>query len=156
TLGPRLRRSRLDRRDERLRSPLHLATYPLAWASIGVAVLALKLFAAVTTLALVAVVARIAPSRGVDPLRAAAVVGLNPLVLVHLVGRPHNDGAAMLAAMVGVGATLAGAELGGGASFVAAVGVKASAGLAAPFALLGARRRGRFLLGVLLAAAALA
>jgi hypothetical protein len=132
-----------------------LATYPLGWASIGVAVLALKLFAAATTLALVALVARIAPSRGVDPLRAAAFVGLNPLVLVHVVGGPHNDGAAMLAAMAGVGATLAAAELGGGASFVAAVGVKASAGLAAPFALLGAGRRGRFVLGVLLGAAAL-
>ncbi len=132
-----------------------LATYPLAWASIGVAVLALKVFAAVTTLALVAIVARIAPSRGVDPLRAAAFVGLNPLVLVHVVGGPHNDGAAMLLATIGVGVTLAGADLGGGASFVAAVGVKASAGLAAPFALLGARRRGRFLLGVLLGAVAL-
>src|SRR6476661_7542980 len=55
-----------------------LGTYPLAWVSVGTAVLALKLFAALTTLALVAVVTRIAPSRGVDPLRAAAFVGLNP------------------------------------------------------------------------------
>jgi Glycosyltransferase family 87 len=132
-----------------------LATYPLAWASIGFAVLALKLFAAVTTLALVALVARIAPPRGVDPLRAAAFVGLNPLVLVHVVGGPHNDGAAMLAAIAGVGATLAAAELGGGASFAAAVGVKAAAGLSAPFALLGARRRGRFVLGLLAGVAAL-
>jgi alpha-1,6-mannosyltransferase len=132
-----------------------LATYPLAWTSIGTAVLALKLFAAATTLALVALVARIAPSRGVDPVRAAAFVGLNPLVLVHVVGGPHNDGAAMLGAMAGVGATLAAVEIGAGASFVAAVGVKASAGLAAPFALLGARRRGRFALGVALGGAAL-
>ena len=59
-----------------------------------------------TTLALAALVARLAPARGVDPLRAAAFVGLNPLVLVHVVGGPHNDGAAMLLAMLGVGATL--------------------------------------------------
>ena len=33
-----------------------------------------------------------APARGVDPLRAAAFVALNPLVLVHVVGGAHNDG----------------------------------------------------------------
>ncbi|MFI5027990.1 MAG: hypothetical protein ACHQCF_03290, partial [Solirubrobacterales bacterium] len=120
--------------------------------SIGGAVLTLKLFAGVTTLALAALVGRLAAARGVSPLRAAAFVGLNPLVLVHVVGGAHNDGAAMLCAMLGVGATLAAEELGGGAAFVAAIGIKASVGFAAPFALIGARRRGRFLLG---AAAAL-
>ena len=131
-----------------------LGTYPLAWVSVGTAVLALKLFAALTTLALVAVVTRIAPSRGVDPLRAAAFVGLNPLVLVHVVGGPHNDGAAMLLAMLGVGATLTAAELAGGVSFVAAVGIKASAGLAAPFALLGTKQPRRLMFGLLLGAVA--
>src|SRR4029077_19855889 len=92
-------------------------------------------------------VARLAPARGVEPLRAAAFVGLNPLVLVHVVGGPHNDGAAILFAMLGVAATLAAAELAGGGAFIAALGIKASVAFAGPFALLGARRRGRFLLG---------
>jgi hypothetical protein len=122
-------------------------TYPLAWLSVGAAVVTLKVFVGATTLALVALVARLAAARGVDPLRAAAFVGLNPLVLVHVVGGPHNDGIAMLCAMLGVGATLAAEELGGGLGFAAAVGVKASAAFAAPFALLGARRRARFVLG---------
>jgi hypothetical protein len=126
-----------------------LGTYPLAWVSIGAAVLALKLLAALSVLALVLLVSRLAPSRGVDPLRAAAFVGLNPLVLVHVVGGAHNDGAAMLLATLGVAATLAVEELGGGVAFAAALGIKASAAFAAPFALIGARRRRRFLLGAL-------
>ena len=133
-----------------------LGTYPLAALSLGGAVLALKLFAAATTLALTALVARLAAVRGTDPLRAAALVGLNPLVLVHVVGGPHNDGAAMLFAMLGVGAVLAAADLGGGVAFVAAAGVKASALFVAPFALLGAGRRSRFLLGGVIALALLA
>jgi hypothetical protein len=126
-----------------------LATYPLARLPIDLTVLALKAVSAAATLALAVLVARLAPARGVDPLRAAAFVALNPLVLVHVVGGAHNDVLAMLAAMLGVGATLAAAEGIGGAGFVVAVAVKASAGFAAPFALLGAGRRRRFLLGAL-------
>jgi Glycosyltransferase family 87 len=126
-----------------------LGTYPLGWVSVGTAVLGLKLFAALTTVALVALVARLAPARGVDPLRAAAFVGLNPLVLVHVVGGAHNDGGAMLLAMLGAGAALQAEELGAGAAFAASVGIKASAAFVAPFALIGARRRARFLLGLM-------
>ncbi len=70
-----------------------LATYPLAWLSVGSSICVLKLERRGAALALAALVARLAPSRGVEPLRAAAFVGLNPLVLVHVVGGPHNDGA---------------------------------------------------------------
>jgi hypothetical protein len=132
-----------------------LGTYPLAWLPVGTAVLALKLFAGVTTVVLAMLVARLAAARGVEPLRAAAFVGLNPLVLVHVVGGPHNDGAAVLLAMLGVAAVLAAEELGGGAAFAAAAGIKATAVFAAPFALLGSRRRGRFLLGGLVGLALL-
>ena len=82
---------------------------------MGSSVLVLKLSAAAAALALVAVVARLAPSRGVEPVRAAAFVGLNPLVLVHVVGGPHNDGLAMLLAMLAVAAALGAAEASGGA-----------------------------------------
>lgn len=132
-----------------------LGTYTLAHASIGTAVFALKLFAALTTIALVWVVARIAPARGVDPVRAAAFVGLNPLVLVHVVGGPHNDGAAMLMAMLGVGAVLVAEEATGGFALALTAGFKASALFAAPFALLGARRRWRVIAGALAGAVAL-
>ena len=81
-------------------------------------------------------------------MRAAAFVGLNPLLLVHVVGGPHNDGLAMLLAMLGVAAVLGAAEASGGAAFVLAAGIKASGAFAMPFALLGTGvRRGRFLLG---------
>jgi alpha-1,6-mannosyltransferase len=133
-----------------------LASYSLAKLPVGTAVLALKAVSAASTLVLALIVARIAPARGVDPVRAAAFVALNPLVLVHVVGGPHNDVLAMVFAMLAAGATLAVAEGVAGAGFVVAVAVKASAGFAAPFALLGATRRRRMLLGALAAAVPIA
>ncbi len=131
-----------------------LATYPLAWLPVGAAVAVLKGVAALSVLALAVLVGRIAAWRGVDPLRAAAFVALNPLVLVHVVGGAHNDGLTMLAVMAGVAGVLAARELSGGFAFVAAIAVKASALVVAPFALVGARRRGVLLLGELIAAVA--
>jgi glycosyl transferase family 87 len=115
-----------------------LATYPLAWLPVGAAVAALKAAAAVSVLGLAAVVSRLAAWRGADPLRAAAFVALNPLVLVHVVGGAHNDGLTMLLAMLGVAAVLSAREAAGGAALLGAILVKASAAVIAPFALLGA------------------
>jgi hypothetical protein len=111
-----------------------LASYPLAWLTVGGAVYALKAASALAVFATAAIVARLAPSRGVDPLRAAAFVALNPLVLVHVVGGPHNDAFAVLLTTVGVAAMLAGRETSAGASFIAAIAVKASALITVPFA----------------------
>lgn len=133
-----------------------LATYPLAWLPVGLAVAVLKGVAALSVGALALLVARIASWRGIDPLRAAAFVALNPLVLVHVVGGAHNDGLTMLLAMLAVAALLSGRELAAGAGFVAAFAVKASAIVVAPFALLGTRHRARLLLGELVAALAIA
>lgn len=113
-----------------------LASYPLAALPAGVAVYALKAVAALSVLALAALVARLAPLRGIEPLRAAAFVALNPLVLVHVVGGGHNDGLAMLLAVAGCAAVLSLRELSAGASLIAAVAVKASAAFVMPFALL--------------------
>jgi alpha-1,6-mannosyltransferase len=113
-----------------------LATYPLAALPVGVAVSVLKATSAIAVLALAALVARLAPLRGVDPLRAAAFVALNPLVLVHVVGGPHNDSFAILLMMLGVTGILTAREASAGAALVAAVAIKASAAVAAPFALL--------------------
>jgi glycosyl transferase family 87 len=112
-----------------------LATYPLAWLPVGLAIAVLKAVAALSVLGLAAVVARIAAWRGVDPLRAAAFVALNPLVLVHVVGGAHNDGLTLLLAMLAVAAILSAREASGGAALVAAAAIKSSALFIAPFAL---------------------
>jgi hypothetical protein len=124
-----------------------LATYPLAWLPVGVAVAVLKAVAALSVLGLAAVVSRLAAWRGAEPLRAAAFVALNPLVLVHVVGGGHNDGLTMLLAMLAVAAILSAREAAGGGALVAAIAVKASASFLAPFALIAAakpRPTGRF------------
>jgi len=133
-----------------------LATYPLAWLPVGLAIAALKAVAALSVLGLAVVVSRLAARRGADPLRAAAFVALNPLVLVHVVGGAHNDGLTMLLAMLAVAAILSARELSGGVALVAAAATKASTLFIAPFALLGAHRRGRLLSGALLAMTAIA
>jgi hypothetical protein len=117
-----------------------LATYPLAWLPVGLAVAALKATAAISVLLLAVLVARLASVRGLDPLRAAAFVALNPLVLVHVVGGAHNDGLAMLLATLGVAALLIARPTAGGASFAAAFAIKAPTAFAAPFALLATAR----------------
>ncbi|HET7507348.1 MAG TPA: polyprenol phosphomannose-dependent alpha 1,6 mannosyltransferase MptB [Solirubrobacterales bacterium] len=132
-----------------------LATYPLAWLPVGAAVAVLKAVAALSVLGIAALSARIAAWRGIDPLRAAAFVALNPLVLVHVVGGAHNDALTMLLAMLAVATVLSSRELSAGAALAAAVATKLSAGFIAPFALVGAERRGRLLLGAAGAAAAI-
>jgi alpha-1,6-mannosyltransferase len=118
-----------------------LATYPLAWLPVGLAIAVLKAVAALSVLGLAAVVARLAAWRGVDPLRAAAFVALNPLILVHVVGGAHNDGLTMLLAMLGVAAILSAREASGGAALLAAAATKASALFIAPFAVLATAKQ---------------
>ena len=133
-----------------------LATYPLGLIGVPVALWALKAVSALSVLGIAALVARLAAARGIAPAPAAALVALNPLVLVHVIGGPHNDGLMALAVLAGVALVLGGSEAGGGASLLAGVAVKGSAALAAPFALLGAgtaRRRARLLAGAAMAAA---
>jgi hypothetical protein len=128
--------------------PLYtLATYPTGLMSVPAALWTHKVTAAISVLALAALVARLARERGVEPSSAAAFVALNPLVLVHVVGGAHNDGLLMLVVMGAVALLLAGRELASGGAVAAAVAVKASAAFVAPFALLGSRRRLSFLTG---------
>jgi hypothetical protein len=156
-----------------------LATYPLAWVSVPVALWLLKGVAAVSVLGLAALVAHIAPGRGLDPRRGLVMVALNPLVLVHVVGGAHNDATTMLFAVAGCAAVLGLREASGGGALVSAVALKVSSAFVIPFALLGTRPRlmgrkpthsvgnrpvdplglgggvGRFLFGVALALAAI-
>jgi len=117
-----------------------LATYPLAKLPVDGAVYALKAGSAAAVLAIAVLVARLAPARGIEPLRAAAFVALNPLVLVHVVGGPHNDALAVLLVTVGIAGVLGARETPAGAAFLGAIAIKASAAIALPFALLSALR----------------
>jgi alpha-1,6-mannosyltransferase len=118
-----------------------LATYPLAWLSLPLAVWGLKLMACLASLGCVALVWRIAGQLGRSPLRAVAVFGLNPLLLVWTVGGAHNDVLMLALALAAVTFVLGSRERLGGAAIVAAAAVKATAGLALPFLLLARRRR---------------
>ena len=130
-----------------------LGSYPLALVGVPGALWAMKAISAGSVLAIAALVARLAARRGLAPEPAAALVALNPLVLAHVVGGPHNDGLMMLALCSGVYLLLDGRAASGGAGIVAAVGIKASAAFAAPFALLGSRSRVSLILGGAAAAA---
>ena len=118
-----------------------LATYPLAKVGVPVAFWALKAVAALASAGVVALTWRCASALWRDPTFAALVVGLNPLVLVHVVGGAHNDALMMLLVMGGVTAALLARERLAGALVAVAVAVKASAGLVLPFFVIGARRR---------------
>jgi len=121
-----------------------VATFPLAETSVPFAFWALKAIAALATLGVVALVWWCAQRLGRDPRAPAAAVGLNPLVLVHVVGGAHNDALTVLLWMAGVAALVAARpprEAAAGAWTAAATAVKASAGLVALFMLTGARRR---------------
>jgi uncharacterized membrane protein len=116
-------------------------SYALAPLSIPASVFAYKAIAAVSSLAIVALVWNGARLRGVDQTRAVALVGLNPLIVVYGVGGGHND-LLMLAPMVaGIVLLLQRRGRLGGASFVLGAAVKVTAGLMLPFALADARGR---------------
>jgi alpha-1,6-mannosyltransferase len=110
-------------------------SYLLAPLTIATSAFAYKSIAAVASLALVAVVWRCARLRGNDPVKAAALVGLNPLLVIYGVGGGHNDLLMVLAMVGGVYAVLASRHRVGGGLSLLAIGVKLTAGLVLPFAL---------------------
>jgi hypothetical protein len=110
------------------------ASYLLAPLTIAASVIAYKSIAAAASLALVAVVWQCARLRGTDPVRAAALVGLNPLLVVYGVGGGHNDLLMLLALAASLYAVLLGRERRGGALAMLAIGIKLTAGIALPFA----------------------
>jgi hypothetical protein len=135
-----------------------LVSLPLGKLGVGAALWTAKAAIGAAVLGLTAIVARLAAQRGLDPRPAAALVALNPLVLVHVVGGPHNDALMMLLAMAGVAGVLANRAALGGAAIVGAVATKLSAAFIAPFALIGAhgRERWRLIAGGAAAAALIA
>jgi alpha-1,6-mannosyltransferase len=123
-------------------------SYILAPLSIAASALAYKAVAALSSLAIVALVWNAARRRGVDPVKAAALVGLNPLLVVYGVGGGHNDLLMLAALTAGVYLLLQHRERASGGVMALAASVKLTAGLFLPFAIaagggLGARNRRR-------------
>ena len=131
-----------------------VASLPLAWLSVPAALWACKLVAAAASLGCVWLVWRIARRRGDSPVAPVLFVGLNPLLLAYGVGGAHNDFLLMALALGAILLVLQERAASSGALGVAAVAVKASAGLLLPFLLLGAQRRRRLLTGAVAAGAA--
>jgi len=122
-----------------------LLTYPLAPLGVAGAFWVLKAVMAACSLGIVALVWKGARALGRDPLLPAAFVGLNPLVLVHVVGGAHNEALVVLLTVAGIVLWVGGrrSETGGAGLATAAAGIKASAGLVVPFLILGDRERWR-------------
>jgi alpha-1,6-mannosyltransferase len=120
-----------------------LLTYPLAWFGLSGALWTLKAVAAACSLGIVGLVWKGAKLLGRDPLLPVAFVGLNPLVLVHVVGGAHNEALVVLLTVLGVVVWLSGhrPQAAGTAISALGAGVKASAGLVVPFLVLGSRER---------------
>lgn len=120
--------------------PLFTAlSYLLAPLTIPLNVFIYKAIAAVSSLAVVALVWNGAPRRGVDPVKAAALVGLNPLIVVYGVGGGHNDLLMLAPLMAGLLLLIQRRGRLGASAIVVAAGIKITAGLVLPFALAGAR-----------------
>jgi hypothetical protein len=118
-------------------------SYLLAPLTIATSVFAYKSIAMVASLALVAVVWQSARLRDIDPVKAVALVGLNPLLVIYAMGGGHNDVLMLLVMTGAVYAILASRELLGGGLSMLAVGVKLTAGLMLPFALAAGGPRGQ-------------
>ncbi len=121
-------------------------SYLLAPLAVGASVLVYKSIAAVSSLGIVALVFNAARLRGVNPVRAAALVGLNPLLVLYGVGGGHNDLLMLLAMVAAVYAILRSRERLGGGLAVLAIGIKLTAGIMLPFAIAAGgplRKRGR-------------
>ena len=119
-------------------------SYVLAPLSIAASIIAYKAIATIASLGIVVLVWKAARLRGLDPVKAAALVGLNPLLVIYGVGGGHNDLLMLLALVGAVYAILLYRECLGGGLTVLAIGIKLTAGLLLPFAIAAdGPRRGR-------------
>jgi hypothetical protein len=164
-----------------LRSPygplFTLLTYALVPLGVAASLWAIKLIVGACSLGLLALVWRLARLLGRSPKLAVAFVGLNPIVLIWGLGGEHNDFIMVFLVLAAVylllaprlrsetadppqgvrahGALLAGPELAAGVLLVGALGIKASAAIFLPLAIVIAQRRRPLLVGISSAAAVL-
>jgi alpha-1,6-mannosyltransferase len=120
-----------------------LLTYPLGPLGLGAALWTLKALAAACSLGIVGLVWKGAKILGRDPLLPAAFVGLNPLVLVHVVGGAHNEALVVLLTVLGIVVWSTEHRARGTGLAALGAGIKASAGLVVPFLIVGSRERWR-------------
>ena len=131
-----------------------LFSYALVPLGVPLNLWALKFSVLIASLGCFALIYACARELGRDPRLGLVLYGLNPAVLVYAVGGAHNDVLMMLPLLGGVLLLLRGRERAGAVSGSLAVAIKASAGLAVPFLVLGARERGRALVAALATGAA--
>jgi hypothetical protein len=122
-----------------------IASMPLALVSVAVAMWTLKAVMTAASLACVALVWACAKRLGRDPLQAIIFFGLNPILLLFAVGGGHNDLLMLVPALAGI-LYLLRDDARGVLGIVVATGIKLSAGVLLPFALIGAKDRRKALL----------
>ncbi len=109
-------------------------SYLLAPLTIAWNVIVYRSIAAVSSIAIVFLVWKIARLRGLDPVKAVALVGLNPVIVVYGVGGGHNDLLMIAILLASVYVLLRQGGRTSGALIVAAAAVKLTAGVLLPFA----------------------
>jgi len=112
----------------------------LAGFGLAVGLWTMKLIAAAAAAACAWLTWSIAKELGRPPKMAMLFVALNPVLLVHGVGGGHNDLLMLVVVLAAVRLVLASRPGQAGAAVAAAVSIKATAGLALPFVLIGASR----------------
>jgi hypothetical protein len=90
--------------------------------------------AAIASLATVALIWNAARLRGLNPAKAAALFGLNPLVVLYGVGGAHNDLLMLALLVAAVVFALQHRDRASGGLIVTAIAIKLTAGLVLPFA----------------------
>jgi len=130
-----------------------LASAPLALLPPASALWIYKAIAGIASIALAALVARIAATRGSNPARAAIFVGLNPVLLVYAVSGAHNDLLGTLLVLGAIALAMRGRARAAAGTAVAAAAIKVTLGLALPFVLIGSGHRRRAITGAAVAIA---
>lgn len=114
----------------------------IASASVSLSAFIFKLVAALASGATLWLLWRCAKLRGVNPTRAVAIFGLNPLVTLYGVGGGHNDLLMLVFTTLGIYAILQERDLKAGGAIIVGAGIKLTGVILLPFAL--AAGRGRF------------
>jgi hypothetical protein len=125
-----------------------LFTYTLVPLDVHAGYWVLKVLTMVASLAGLGLVWRLAERRGRSPLQAVVFVGLNPLLLVYGLGGVHTDFFIMLLVVAAIMLVLDRRSAEGGAMLVAAAGLKVTAAIMLPFALIASHDRRRALIAM--------
>jgi hypothetical protein len=135
-----------------LRSPygplFTILVMPFAWLPLPVSYWIYKVVAMLASFGMLAALWGCARRLGRPPATAVAFVGLNPIVMIYVLGARHYDALLMGCLLTGCLLLLLRREIAGGAMLAAALAIKASAGLLAPVIALGVPRRARALAGL--------